>query len=204
MVPFCVICAILLLVFLIIINKTIEGMLTISEASHIAQVFLNDNLTANEKIEELKSKKESGIITDEIIINDLYTPDYPDNSTRLDYVYEDSLQTLYNERIDGNSVYSIRPETDRLNSKQFNQVVSYLFDDSLDEPTKILKIKQINNLNDAELLAILDNPSLSESVKLYGKEEGDDVIITTNTLINLMENPPQLPNRPSKNKKKKK
>jgi hypothetical protein len=199
MIPLFIICAFLLLVFLIIINKTREG-LQFSEVANIAQVYTNNELLDTDKLEQLNDKKNNKIISDTEIIAILESTDLSE-SQKLEKIYGLSLDTLFNQRMT-ESIYSTFPQSKRLDSTAFKNILAILYDESIDDPSvKITSIKEMN-IKDPYLLTIIDNTTTSDNVKLFGKElDGEEVITTDNIEQNLV-NPPPIPEEPSKSSKK--
>jgi hypothetical protein len=199
MIPLFIICAFLLLVFLIIINKTREG-LQFSEVANIAQVYTNNELLDTDKLEQLNDKKNNKIISDTEIIAILESTDLSE-SQKLEKIYGLSLDTLFNQRMT-ESIYSTFPQSKRLDSTAFKNILAILYDESIDDPSvKITSIKEMN-IKDPYLLTIIDNTTTSDNVKLFGKELDGEEIITTDNIEQNLVNPPPIPEEPSKSSKK--
>ena len=190
MIPFYIMCAILLLFFVILINKTREGM-EIQELSNIAQVYMDPEATTLEKIELLNDKIKNNFITNQEIISIMESSNFSDDA-KLNRIYEKSIDPVMNERMSKPSVYSELKENERLDSTKFKQILSILYNENIEEPsTKITLIKELN-IKDPHLLKIIDDPTKSDNVKLFGKELDGDELITSDNIEENLKNPPKI------------
>ena len=117
--------------------------------------------------------------------------DFSDDA-KLTKVYEKSIDPVMNNRMSKPSIYSELKDNERLDSTKFKQILSILYNETIDDPTtKITLIKELN-IKDPHLLKIIDDPTKSDNVKLFGKEfEGDELISSDNIEENL-KNPPKI------------
>jgi hypothetical protein len=201
MIPIYIICAVLLLIFLVIINKTREGM-ELFEIAHIAQVFVDKELLTVEKIDKLNDKIRDKFITDPEILATMETPDLSD-TLKLEKIYGMSVDMLFNQRMTAPSVYSSYTIDQKLNSTEFINILNILYDETNEDPTTKINLIKAMQIKDRELLAIVDNATLSDNVKLFGKELDGDEIITIDTIEQNLMNPPQIPQQSSNKKGKK-
>jgi hypothetical protein len=198
-------CAILLLFFLILISKTIEGM-EIKEVSNIAQVYMDSDLTNIDKIELLKDKIKDNSISNQDIISIMESSDFADD-VKLQKIYNISIDTLFNKRMESPSIYSTLGPTERLDSTKFKQIISILYNDNIEDPTTKITLIKTLNIKDPYLLKIIDDPTKSDNVKLFGKEiDGEELILSENIEENIKMPPLIKISKQSekKNKKKKK
>ena len=200
MIPFYIMCAILLLFFVILINKTIEGM-EIKELSNIAQVYMDPEATTLEKIELLNDKIKNNFITNQEIISIMESSDFSDDA-KLTKVYEKSIDPVMNNRMSKPSIYSELKDNERLDSTKFKQILSILYNETIDDPTtKITLIKELN-IKDPHLLKIIDDPTKSDNVKLFGKELDGEELISSDNIEENLKNPPKIKiNSTTQNKK---
>lgn len=184
MIPFYIICAILLLFFLILIGKTIEGM-EIKEVSNIAQVYMDSETTPIDKIEQLNDKIKNNFITNQEIISIMESSDFS-NDAKLQKIYDISIDAVFNARMEAPSIYSTLGPTERLDSTKFKQIISILYNDDIEDPsTKLTLIKELN-IKDPYLLKIIDDTTKSDNVKLFGKEiDGEEIVSSENIEENL-------------------
>jgi len=190
MIPFYIMCAILLLFFVILINKTREGM-EIQELSNIAQVYMDPEATTVEKIELLNDKIKNNFITNQEIISIMESSNFSDEA-KLTRIYDKSIDPVMNDRNSKPSVYSELKENERLDSTKFKQILSILYNENIDDPTtKITLIKELN-IKDPYLLKIIDDPTKSDNVKLFGKELDGDELISSDNIEENLKNPPKI------------
>ena len=200
MIPIYIICAVLLLIFLVIINKTREGLELIETAS-IAQVYINSELLDTDKIEQLNDKKNNKLISDPEIVATLESTDLSD-SAKLEKIYGMSIDTLFNQRMT-QSIYSTFSQEKRLDSTAFKKILGIIYDESIDDATTKINLIKVLNITDPYLLTIIDNTTTSDNVKLFGKELDGDEIISTDTIEQNLINPPPIPEQKSSSKNKK-
>ncbi len=200
MIPIYIICAVLLLIFLVIINKTREGM-ELPEIANIAQVFVDNELLTVEKIEKINDKIRDKLISDPEILATMESSDLSDTS-KLEKVYGMSIDMLFNQRMTAPSIYSTYTIDQKLTSTEFVKILSILYDETIEDATTKINLIKVMNIKDRELLAIIDNPTTSDNVKLFGKELDGEEIITTDTVEQNLISPPPIPS--SSNKKSKK
>ena len=200
MIPIYIICAVLLLIFLVIINKTREG-LQLIETANIAQVYTNNELLDTDKIEQLNDKKNNKLISDVEIVAVLESTDLSD-SAKLEKIYGMSIDTLFNQRMT-QSIYSTFSQEKRLDSTAFKKILGIIYDESIDDATTKINLIKVLNITDPYLLKIIDNTTTSDNVKLFGKEIDGDEIISTDTIEQNLINPPPIPEDKSSSKFKK-
>ena len=144
MIPFYIICAIILLFFLILINKTLEGM-EIKEYSYIAQTFMDPDATTDElKIDQLTEKIKNNEITNQDLISIIESSDFTNNQ-KINKIYDTTIDILHKLRNTSPSVYSDMSPNERLDSTKFKQILSILYNPNIeDSSTKMTLIKELN------------------------------------------------------------
>jgi hypothetical protein len=195
MVPFSIICALLLLFFLLLINKTLEAMTDLNiqakDISKIAKVTINmdPNNTNDDKISDINNISD---FVDTTILDIINNPDTT-NQQKLDILNKriDDLYNYYRRPESIVSKYSESTPSKPLNSTEFKQILVIIFDDDIEDDLKVARIKALN-IRYNEILTIIDDTTIPSRVKLIGMDE-DDVVITQNTVLNALINPPLVP-----------
>ena len=175
----------------------------LSEIGNISQVIINNEISDVEKIEQLNDKKNNKIISDPEAVAVLDTADFSD-SVKLQKIYGMSIDTLYQQRITAPSVYSTMSQDKILDSTTFKKILGIMYDDTIDEPSNKIILIKLLNITDPYLLPILDNPTTSDNVKLFGKELDGEELITSDSFEENFKNPPPIPSSNNRGKKGKK
>jgi len=195
MVPFCIICAILLIFFLLIINKTLEGMSDLNiQAKDVAKILkVTTNVDIDNTADKIDQIKGNTDFVDPSIIEILNNPDTT-NQEKLD-ILNDKIKILDDNYRRPESIVSLYNETTPskpLNSTEFKQILTLIFDDDITDELKVERIKAMN-IRYNEVLSIIDNQTLSARVKLLGMEEDGEIPVTQDTVLNALLNPPIIP-----------
>jgi hypothetical protein len=143
-IPFSIICACLLLFFLIIINKTLEG-LNLEEAGKVSNVLLDTTIGNTEKVRVLKDL----IKVDQNIIGDLNNEAYDDEDKII--AINDRLYTLLeNRNTNEDSAYSEKESQELINFYTFKKILNLVY-------------SKLNDLSDKDKIDVLKTYDIPES-----------------------------------------